>query len=279
MKKRILFATAYTLFMAGSYAQQHNNTNAPQENRRPQRVVTWVNKPDSAIRGVNHFVLASEALGRDVGYAVWTPSDYHTQSSTRYPVLYFLHGAGGNEIKDAASFSGWLTKAIDRGHIPPVICVFPNGGMSGYRDSVERMIVNELVPHIDENYRTLADPGSRALAGFSMGGAGSVYLMMMYPDKFAVACSMGGGIRAEVGMIQASIANAIPVWEKRNVGFFLVNGDKDRPDAFRQFAGILEKEGISHQVHVLENTNHNLGLYYERSVLQLLDFVGKHLKK
>ena len=79
--------------------------------------------------------------------------------------------------------------------------------------------------------------------------------------------------------IQEGIAKALPVWKKRNVGFFLVNGDKDRPDAFQQFAGILENEGISHQVHVLEDTNHNLGRYYERSVLQLLDFVGKHLEK
>ena len=279
MKKRVLFATACLFSVATGYVQQTNNTNAPQENRRPKRVVTWVNKPDSAIKGVNHFVLASKALGHEVGYAVWTPADYDTQSSKRYPVLYFLHGAGGNEIMDAASFSGWLSKAIDQEHIPPVICVFPNGGMSGYRDSVERMIVNELVPLIDKKYRTLANPGSRVLAGFSMGGAGSVYLMVRHPDLFASASSMGGGIRMENDAIQDEIIKALPIWKKRNVGFFLVNGDKDRPDAFQQFAALLENEGISHQVHVLEDTNHNLGQYYERSVLKLLHFVGKHLEK
>ena len=59
----------------------------------------------------------------------------------------------------------------------------------------------------------------------------------------------------------------------------MVNGDNDRPEAFKDFSALLEKERVDNKVLILKDTNHNLGLYYERSVSQLLAFLGKHLKK
>ena len=61
-------------------------------------------------------------------------------------------------------------------------------------------------------------------------------------------------------------------------GFFLVNGDNDRPDAFKDFSAKLNTEKIDNKVVVLPDTKHNLGLYYERSVMDLLAFLGKHLE-
>ena len=59
----------------------------------------------------------------------------------------------------------------------------------------------------------------------------------------------------------------------------IVNGDNDRPDAFKEFSITLEKNGIEQEILILPDTKHNLGLYYERSVGKLLAFLGKHLKK
>src|SRR5690606_8131819 len=126
---------------------------------------------------------------------------------------------------DAAGFSSRVSQAIERGDIPPVIGVFPNGGRSGYRGNVEQMIVSELIPHIDAEYRTISNAQSRALVGFSMGGAGAVYLATVYPERFKVAASLGGGIRLENEELKDRVATALPVWKERSFGFYLVNGD------------------------------------------------------
>jgi enterochelin esterase-like enzyme len=247
--------------------------------QRSARKINWVNPKIAQMPGLSHHILASKTMGHDVGYVVWTPPDYSVQSTKRYPVIYFLHGAGGSEAADAGGFSGWAAKAIADGSLPPALCVFPNGGMSGYRGNVEKMIVEELITTIDRDYRTIARAGSRAVAGFSMGGSGSVYLSIMHPGLFCAAGSMGGGIRGGSEQTDEAIEKAIPVWKKNDFGFFLVNGDNDRPDAFKKFSTTLEKNGIEHEVLILPDTKHNLGLYYERSVSKLLAFLGKHLRQ
>ena len=100
----------------------------------------------------------------------------------------FSTAANGTESADAAGFSGWVAKGIEKGMLPPVLVVFPNGGMSGYRGAVEKMIVEELIPLIDRTYPTLARPESRAVVGFSMGGAGGVRLAGVAPGTLR-----GGG--------------------------------------------------------------------------------------
>ncbi len=240
--------------------------------------VKWVNPDIPQIAGLNHHILSSNAMAHAVGYTVWTPKDYHEQTTKRYPVIYFLHGMGGTESADAPGFSSWVAKAIESRVLPPVICVFPNGGRSGYRGQVERMIVEELIPLIDGEYRTIPKAEARGVVGFSMGGAGAVHLAIRYPKLFSVAGSMGGGIRLEGDELEQALIQALPLWKQRGFGFFLVNGDQDRPQAFSAFAEKLSNAGVAHHLLVLEDTAHNLGHYYERSVNQLLFFVGKHLK-
>ena len=106
----------------------------------PRRDVTWNNPDGPAVPGVEHGVLRSKAMGREVGYNVYLPPGYK-DGKERYPVLYFLHGAGGSENSDAGGFSGLVRKEIEAKTIPPAICVFPNGGMSGYADRPEGKIM------------------------------------------------------------------------------------------------------------------------------------------
>lgn len=239
--------------------------------------VSWVNPklPDGP--GLEHKILDSKSLGLEVGYVVWTPESYASETEKEYPVIYFLHGMGGNESADSGGFSEWLQKSITAGDFPEAICVFPNGGKSGYRGEVESMIIDELIPLIDSDYRTLATPESRALTGFSMGGAGSVYLSIMHPELFCAAGSMGGGIRSRDDM-EIKINEAIPVWKENDFGFFMANGDLDRPEAFSEFSETLKEHHVDYEVLILEETKHNLGLYYGRSAPQLLRFIGKHIK-
>ncbi len=252
----------------------------PQAAEEPRREVKWVNPEIVDMPGLSHHILQSKNLGHHVGYVVWTPPEYNEKTKKRFPVIYFLHGSGGNETSDAVPFSERVKQAIAEKTIPPVICVFPNGGRSGYQNEVEEMIIEELIPEVDKNFRTLASPKSRALTGFSMGGAGSVYLAIKHPEFFCAAASMGGGLRNQEGELNAAIEKAIPVWKKNKFGFFLVNGDQDRPEAFKDFSVLLEKEGISNKVVILHDANHNLKLhYFPRSGNQLIAFIGDNLKK
>ena len=249
-----LFAASFLLLITTTVSAQEQptaktETADSQESKREERKknVKWVNPDMKEFKGLSHHIIQSTALGHDVGYSVWLPAEYAQKNKKRYPVIYFLHGMGGSESADAPSFSAIVAKAIEDGILPPVICVFPNGGVSFYRDEVEKMIITEIIPTIDSNYRTIAKGKSRALAGFSMGGFGSVYLSVQYPTLFCAAGSMGGGLWRMGEEFKQATEKAIPVWKKNNSGFFFVNGDKDRPEAFKEFSDNLTEKGIENQ--------------------------------
>ena len=242
-----------------------------------QREVKWVNPDIQKMEGLSHHILKSDALANDVGYVVWMPAGYEQGSEKRYPVIFFLHGMGGTEASDAASFAGHVSGAIKEGLLPPMICVFPNGGVSWYQGDVEKMIIDELIPAIDRDYRTIAKGQSRAVAGFSMGGYGAVYLSVMHPELFCAAGSLGGRLRANEQYL-AAVEKAIPTWKEKNTGFFFVNGDKDRPEEFKEFAANLEKNGIDNVVMTLPDTGHDLGKYYSESSEQLFKLIKARIQ-
>lgn len=82
--------------------------------QRPRKV-SWVNPDIPDMKGLNHHVLASKSMGHDVGYVVWTPPDFDSSGTAKYPVIYFLHGAGGSEKSDSAGFSARVAAAIRSG--------------------------------------------------------------------------------------------------------------------------------------------------------------------
>lgn len=246
---------------------------------RPRRKISWVNPKLPAGPGLSHHVLHSKAMGHDVGYVVWVPSGYDAKAGRRYPVIYFLHGAGGNETSDSAGFSGHVAAAIRKGILPPVICVFANGGMSGYRGTVEKMLLEELISQVDKAWPTIARCASRAIAGFSMGGAGATRLVITHPNVFCASGSWGGGARrGDKALVKAAADNAKTL-KKNGVAVLQVKGDRDRPEGNQEFAKHLDSLGIANELIVLKDTPHNLGLYYERSSEQMMRFLGRQLRK
>jgi predicted peptidase len=272
MPARRILAITLPLLVSSVAAQTPVPANTPAQ--PAARQISWVNPKLPEGPGLTHHVLASTALGHDVGYVVWTPPAY--DAAKKYPVVYFLHGAGGTESADAAGFSSRVAKGIEQGLLPPVLVVFPNGGMSGYRDGVEQMIIEELIPLIDKTYPTIGTPESRAIAGFSMGGQGGVRLAVLYPELFAAAASMGGGAEETTA---ATAEKNVTVLKQRDVGFLMINGEKDRPAAFEGLAKQLAAGGVENQVIIHPDLGHDLGLYYDLSYKTLMDFLGRHLSK
>jgi len=160
----------------------------------------------------------SPTLGMQRRLFVYTPAGYN-ESTEKYPVLYLLHGAGGDE--DAWSTMGRtrqiLDNLIEKGLAKPMICVMPNGNANQVaartlmieekpmdrdawmNNSYPKSIVEDIVPFIEKTYRVDARPEARAIAGLSMGGGHTISTSLMYPGFFDYICplSMGiGGMRA-----------------------------------------------------------------------------------
>jgi enterochelin esterase family protein len=138
----------------------------------------------------------STVTGKPRRAMVYTPPGYDT-SGTRYPVLYLQHGAGEDE-------RGWTTQGranfildnlIAAKKATPMIVVMDNGyaDRAGTRPApgkfdfapFEKVLVSELVPHVDAHFRTLADRHHRALAGLSMGGMQALQIGLAHLDMFA----------------------------------------------------------------------------------------------
>ena len=157
----------------------------------------------------------SNILGINRRVTVYTPYGYEN-SKQKYPVLYLLHGAGGDE--EAWSSMGRTAQIMDnlieQGKAVPMIVVMPNGnpgqqaaGTMGlpvknydYRapenaNIYVRSLVEELVPFIEKEYRAIPKKASRAIAGLSMGGGHTFAASTLYPDKFDYICPMSAGAR------------------------------------------------------------------------------------
>lgn len=148
----------------------------------------------------------SAAMKKNLKAAVTTPSSYRS-GSQNYPVVYLLHGGSG-------SFSDWHQKVSDPGLLGKLaeqynlIIVTPGVGPASYYydspllDSVryETYIISELIPHIDQTYRTLAKKESRAITGLSMGGHGAITLSAKHPELFVAAGSMSGVMNIDTRM-------------------------------------------------------------------------------
>lgn len=147
----------------------------------------------------------SPALGLERRMTVYTPAGYET-SGKRYPVLYLLHGMGGDEEAwiSLGRTAQILDNLIAQGKAKPMIVVMPNGNASqeaapgessrgmvpptmqlpkAMEGSYEQAFP-EIVKFIDKNYRTIKSKSGRAIAGLSMGGFHSLHISKQYPDMF-----------------------------------------------------------------------------------------------
>jgi enterochelin esterase-like enzyme len=147
-----------------------------------------------------------KATGTSRRMTVYTPAGYETSGDTRYPVLYLLHGMGGDEEAWMAlgRASQILDNLIAAGKAKPMIVVMPNGNMAQTAapgegadgmatpqfmlphtmDGTFETMFPEVVKYVDGHYRTLARQDGRAICGLSMGGFHSKYISAEYPDLF-----------------------------------------------------------------------------------------------
>ena len=151
---------------------------------------------------VDTIEMKSAYLKKAIKFVVIQPSIQNNQSNQlnsqeRYPVVYLLNGYDGNYAQWTKTAPQLAKTADDL----KMIFVYPDGGKSSwYFDSpidssmqYESYIIKELVPYVDDNFPTKANPKSRAITGLSMGGHGGLYLAIRHSDIFGAAGSTSGG--------------------------------------------------------------------------------------
>lgn len=150
----------------------------------------------------------SKILKRPVRYCVYLPESYdagaqkHPQS--HYPVLYFLHGLGGNE-QQLFDNGGWtlLDDLWKRHKIGEFLIAAPDGARTFYINSADEKVrysnffLQEFIPYIETKYRAAKGRSSRAISGVSMGGYGALHFSFSHPELFSAVSAQSPALITE----------------------------------------------------------------------------------
>lgn len=153
---------------------------------------------------------------------IYLPAGYSSNKNKKYPVLYLLHGSGGDE--DAWSDGGRAIQILDNliaeGRCKPMIVVMPNGNVNlaaapgsdpdnpkvqpsanntgSMLGNYESTFMNDIVKYVDKHYRTIPNKTSRAIAGLSLGGLHTLFISLNNPKDFD-----------NIGLFSAQTTNAL----------------------------------------------------------------------
>lgn len=222
--------------------------------------------------------IQSTVLGREMLYSVYLPAGY--TSSKQYPVLYLLHGYGGDQ-NDWWVFDDMADDAdamISSGEIPEMIIVTPDGGTWMYIDNCygndinyEQYFFQDLMTDVESRYSIRRERGSRAIGGFSMGGYGALRYGVMRHDLFcyvyAMSSVIGGYGATDMGDIITSYSSSeLP-------GITLECGDRDYfTYDNREFSALLTQLGINHE-HIERSGGHDW-IFWSACTPKILRKVG-----
>jgi enterochelin esterase-like enzyme len=144
----------------------------------------------------------SPHLNETRAIGVYLPEGYDPGGTTRYPVIYFLHGWGGSHVSYWYVLKPVLDDMIDTGQIQPCIVVTPNGWVAPYDGSLwtnsalygafDDYVAYDVVAFVDASYPTLTAPRTRAVMGHSMGAIGCMTTCLLHPDVFGAVAAHSG---------------------------------------------------------------------------------------
>jgi predicted alpha/beta superfamily hydrolase len=206
---------------------------------------------------------------------VYTPPGYDKDPKKRYPVFYLQHGWGEDET--AWSNQGHANLIMDNmiaeGKIKPFIIVMtygmtndtkPGGIRSFNVGAFQTVLVDELVPYVDTNFRTIADQLHRAMGGLSMGGMETHAITLAKPDVFSYYALLSGGTYTPTEIKDKSKVKLI----------FMSCGSFENPDGVRKAEVTLKAAGFNVVSYVSENTRHEFQTW-RRSLRELAPLLFK----
>ena len=205
---------------------------------------------------------------------VYTPPTYG-KDKKKYPVLYLQHGWGEDET--AWSNQGYANLIMDNliaeGKIEPFIIVMTYGMTNDVKfghineftaKEFETVLVDELIPYIDSNFRTQADKKHRAMAGLSMGGFETKLITLRRPEVFNYYGLLSGGTYAPGDIKEKNQVESI----------FISCGSKENPDGVTKAVNDLKAAGFKATSFVSPDTAHEF-LTWRRSLYHMAQLLFK----
>jgi predicted alpha/beta superfamily hydrolase len=190
---------------------------------------------------------------------VYTPPGYEKENSKRYPVLYLQHGWGEDETAwtNQGRANLIMDNLIAEGKIKPFIIVMTYGmtndirpGGGGLRNfdikPFQTVLLDELIPYVDANFRTIANQANRAMAGLSMGGFETKTISLTRSDVFSYYGLLSGGTYKPEEIKDKSKVKLI----------FMSCGSFENPDGVTKAADSLKAAGFNAVSYVSPNTRH-----------------------
>ncbi|HET7898841.1 MAG TPA: alpha/beta hydrolase-fold protein, partial [Flavisolibacter sp.] len=191
---------------------------------------------------------------------VYTPPGYEKETKKKYPVLYLQHGWGEDETAwtNQGHANLILDNLIAEGKIKPFMIVMtygmtndirpgsPGGLRSFNIQPFQTVLLDELIPYIDANFRTLADPSHRAMGGLSMGGFETHTITLNRPDVFSYYALLSGGTYKPEEIKDKSKVKLI----------FMSCGSFENPDGVTKAAEDLKAAGFKAVSYVSPQTRH-----------------------
>ena len=204
----------------------------------------------------------SEILRRDMLYSIYLPAGY--TDSKQYPVLYLLHGWGGdqNEWWVYDDMADDADAMIASGEVPEMIILTPDGQTWRYIDNwngngldYEQYFFKELMPYIETRYSIRRERQSRAIGGFSMGGYGALRYGVVHHELFSYVYAMSSVI-GESGL--TGMGSIVTNYQPSVLpGITLECGDRDYfTYDNREFSAQLTQLGIAHE-HIERSGGHD----------------------
>jgi enterochelin esterase family protein len=218
----------------------------------------------------------SPDIGTTRRFFVYVPPGYEKNTSTRYPVLYLLHGNGDTEAEwttfGRANFI--LDNLLAEGKVRPMLVVMPFGHTvppqelstaSRGRNTqlMEEDLLQNVIPAVEARYRTAGGAKNRAIAGLSMGGGQSTFIglgnlsMFSWVAVFSAGAGGGGG-RDNQGFdekLAAVFADKDTTNKKLSLLWIACGTDDGAMKGAEQLAAKLESSGIRHTFHKTEGAH------------------------
>ncbi|MDA0979700.1 MAG: alpha/beta hydrolase-fold protein [Proteobacteria bacterium] len=222
-------------------------------------------------------------MNREIGFNVMLPPGYNQNPGKRYPVVYFLHGKGGTEA--SLGLMKQMMAVYHQEDLHDVIWVFPNGGQfSGYHDKkpgsmmAETWILREFIPYIDATYRTLAQPESRGLAGWSMGGGAALLWTASMPDRFCCAATLSAAVKSSQKELAREIVLNADQLRRESAFWLAVGGKEGLLKSNEQLTQQMELLSLNYQYNVLPGVGHDFGPIRNAYYRQIMTFFDQHLQ-
>ena len=247
--------------------------------------------------GTQYKLYATPARGANTyaSYRLYLPPDYQANTTRRYPVIYFLHGASVDSKRPITSgYVARIDAAIRSGVMPPTIVVIPQGLNQGWwsdskdgKAPMESIIIKNLIPHVDATYRTIATREGRAIEGHSMGGFGALHIGFNHPDLFV---AVTGNSPAIIARAPAATFGDEVYFESQTPGTLAAkNADQVRKQSIRIIVGdqdslfpagkklddVLTELKIPHEFFAVVGSPHNHDQLLQYETFDTMEFYGK----